>query len=242
MANETVLGAKGDTGATGAAGAAGAGAAGAGAAKGDTGAAGAAGAGPAAGAAGTAGTGAAAGAAAPGAATTVPGDQQSGAAKAIEPAPADIQIKIPEGVAVDQGLLKTFTEFAKEHKIAPEAAQKFADSYMGSAKKATEEATLRQAEQIVSWAEEARADKEIGGANWDKNVAAANKAMQRFGSKDLVALMNQSGLGNHKEMIRFFSKIGKSISEDTIPGGAAGQGGEGGFDLDVMYPSMAKKT
>ena len=180
------------------------------------------------------------------AAPATPGAPQTGEPKAQTPAPADIQIKVPEGVKVDQGLIDGFTAFAKENKISQESAQKYVDAFLAGQQKSTaaaqQAANDQKMAEITQWAEDAKNDPEIGGVKFDATLAAGRKALQRFGSPGLTKILNETGLGNHKEVIRLFAQVGSKISEDRLPGGPAGQGGEGAIDPTVvLYPTMQPK-
>src|SRR3569623_1048179 len=64
----------------------------------------------------------------------------------------------------------------------------------------------------------ARGDPEIGGAKWGDTIATAASALDRLGFTKGSAfrnLLDESGLGNHPDMIRAFVKVGKAISEDN---------------------------
>ena len=69
------------------------------------------------------------------------------------------------------------------------------------------------------WLDQSSSDKEFGGERLDANLAVAKTALDKFGTPELKQLMNQTGLGNHPELIRFFYRAGKAISEDTYVGG-----------------------
>lgn len=47
----------------------------------------------------------------------------------------------------------------------------------------------------------------------------AVRAADAFGGPELRALLERTGLGNHLAIVRTFYEIGKSISEDVLPGG-----------------------
>ena len=82
-----------------------------------------------------------------------------------------------------------------------------------------------------------KTDAEIGGDKLPENLAVARKALETFGTPELKALLNESGLGNHPEVIRFFYRSGKAISEDrVIRGGAAGQPTD---PAKRMFPNQA---
>jgi len=70
------------------------------------------------------------------------------------------------------------------------------------------------------WTEQARADKEFGGAQLKDNLVIANKALGQFGTPELVSLLKETGLGNHPEIVRAFYRAGKAISEDTFVKGS----------------------
>lgn len=76
-----------------------------------------------------------------------------------------------------------------------------------------------------TWADKAKADKDIGGANWDATVATASRAVTALGDADLKNYLNASGGGNHPSLIRFMAKVGAMIKEDNpATGGAEGKG------------------
>jgi hypothetical protein len=71
-------------------------------------------------------------------------------------------------------------------------------------------------EQVTAWENEAKADKEIGGAKYDENLAVARRALDAWGSDGLKAALDQSGLGSHPEMIRLLVKAGAGLKEPPM--------------------------
>ena len=153
------------------------------------------------------------------------GEGQQTEAKAEEQVPEQYaDFAFEEGKALDTGLADDIKSTAKELGLTQSQAQKLADLAL----KRTESAQSQQAEMLAQardeWAGQAKADKEFGGDAIEANLATARKALDTFGTPELKALLNESGLGNHPEVIRFFYRSGKAISEDrVIRGGAAGQ-------------------
>ena len=82
-------------------------------------------------------------------------------------------------------------------------------------------------------------DKEFGGPALAENLSVAKKALDAFGTAELRTLLNESGLGNHPEIVRLFFRAGKAISEDRVVTGSTGQakaGPKSFSDLaDVLY-------
>lgn len=125
----------------------------------------------------------------------------------------------PDDIKLDAELATELKTLAKELNLPQSQAQKVAD--LGA--KLAQKMQANQAEVLKAareqWATEVRADKEIGGEAFEANLATAKKAVDQFVSPELKTMLNETGLGNHPELIRTFVKIGKAIKEDGFVGG-----------------------
>jgi hypothetical protein len=164
------------------------------------------------------------------------------AADAVKPGAAqDVELKFPEGVKVNPKLVDAYKAKAKEFGLDSAKAQAIANLVVEDRR--AEKAAFEQQskEQDQKWMEALRADKEIGGAELEKNRAIAAKAIERFGSAELRKILEASGLGNHPDMVRAFVRAGKAISEDRIAGTAGTPGAPSDPDgLRARYPSNFK--
>lgn len=147
------------------------------------------------------------------------GEQGKSDAKA-EVAPESYEFKVPDGVAFDEAGLQAFGEFAKDANLPQDKAQALLEKLAPAMQKRAADAM--QATR-AEWEASAKSDQEFGGAKLTENLAVAKKALDTFGSPELRALLNESGLGNHPEIIRAFYRAGKAISEDSVVNGAGGQ-------------------
>lgn len=150
---------------------------------------------------------------------------QEAAAKAAAEAatkPVEYDLKLPEGL-VKGDLMDSLKEFAKEKGLTQDEAQKLADLGVKQAQGFVAQLAEAQKTQTAEWATATQTDKEIGGDKLPENLAAAKKALDSFGNPGFKKLLNESGLGNHPEIVRFMVKAGKAISEDgrLVTGGAA---------------------
>lgn len=146
----------------------------------------------------------------------------------------------PEGFEgeLDQATLESFEPVARELGLNQEQADKLVALHAQSLQKANESAREQQSQQLEQWQNDLRNDPEFGGAKFDANVKAAQKAVESFGSPGLKEALEESGLGNHPELVRTFAQIGKAISEDGfIPGGKS-SGPRSAAEL--MYPNHSK--
>lgn len=150
---------------------------------------------------------------------------------------------MPEGYALDEQLLSEFSPVLKELNLPQAAAQKvmdFAPKLIEHTQQATVAQVLEQTglKDFPTWANAVKTDKEIGGDKYAENLAVANKAIGAFGTPELRAILKQTGLANHPEMVRFAFHVGKQISEDAfIQGGKVVQGKS---TAEVLYPSHSK--
>lgn len=151
--------------------------------------------------------------------TAKPGEE----VKPAEPVEVVYEFKIPEGVELKGEALDELKAFAKEKGLTQDEAQKLADLGAKQAQGFVAQVAEQQKALTAQWASETTADKELGGDKLTENLAVAKKALDNFGSPELKTLLNQSGLGNHPEIVRFMVKAGKAISEDgkLITGSAA---------------------
>ena len=125
---------------------------------------------------------------------------------------------------LDPDVITAFGEVAKELDLPQEAAQKVIDKV----------APIMQAKQAkvveevkTEWANNSQSDSEFGGENLKSNLEIAKSSLNAFGTDALKSLLEESGLGNHPEVIRFMYRAGKAISEDSYVGNSQGANAQG---------------
>lgn len=150
-------------------------------------------------------------------------------------APEKYEFKPQEGRVFDEAILAAYSDVARELNLSNEDAQKVLD-------KVAPVMAERQLAQIEAakneWAESAKSDKEFGGEKITENLGTAKKALDAFGTPELKALLNESGLGNHPEVIRLMYRAGKAISEDKFVGGRQAAPGTNGSLADKLYSNQ----
>lgn len=162
------------------------------------------------------------------------GEEQPGAEKPV--VPEKYEFKAPEGTQLNPEVIGKFEGVAKELGLSQEAAQKVVDAMAPqlAAAQAAQFETVK-----TEWADSARTDKEFGGDKLNENLAVAKKALDTFGTPELRTLLNDTGLGNHPEIIRAFYRAGQKISgSNFVPGGAAGA--TPASAAATLYPNQAK--
>lgn len=124
---------------------------------------------------------------------------------------------VPEGVQLNEEITTSFKSIREDAKLSPqEKAQSLLDLQGKLTQSLMESQEQAQAAQKQQWADQIKADPELGGANFDKTVETAVKAIEQFGSPELRTLLNGTGIGNHPELVKFCHRIGKALSEDSL--------------------------
>jgi len=124
--------------------------------------------------------------------------------------------ELPEGMELDENLLKEAAPLFSELGLTKEQAQKFVDLQAKQVQSQVEAHT----NQVNEWTEAVKNDKELGGEDFDKNIGIAKLGIEKVGSPELKELMDNYGLGSHPEVVRAFYKIGKLVQEDNPESGA----------------------
>lgn len=76
---------------------------------------------------------------------------------------------------------------------------------------------MQHGQEVQQWRQMTADDPEIGGGRLQVSVARAQWALNRFDpDKVLGQWMEQSGLGNHPEVIRFFNRVADAVSDDRV--------------------------
>ena len=169
-------------------------------------------------------------------ATDTPEGDKGDQAKADEKsgAPEKYDFKAQEGLQFDPQVIEAYSEVARDLNLSNDDAQKLLD-------KVAPVMAARQQEQIKAvtegWAQAAKTDKEFGGERIGENLATAKKALDAFGTPEFKSLLEESGLGNNPEVIRFMYRAGKQISEDTFVGGKGPSGSDKSL-ADKLYSSQ----
>lgn len=141
-----------------------------------------------------------------------------------------------KGQDISAGFIDGYSAMAKELGLPKDKASALLSKAADLANRMDEQAVRQQAE---AWVKQAREDAEFGGAALDANLAIAKKGLDAFGGEPLKQLLEETGLGNHPEIIRFFWKVGQAVSEDSFQRGQAGSRPATFEDLAKrLYPSM----
>lgn len=174
---------------------------------------------------------------------TKPADKKDDKAAELDKVPDDgkYELTMPEGVEVDTQLLDALSPRLKAKGYTRREAQELADEFIKVQTQQQEQRFEEWGKTVAKWADNAKADPELGGTNWDKTVANAQRAMNAVATPALKEYLQASGGGNHPELIRAFAKVGSMISEDNPPVGDGGGKGKPAEPAHLLFPNDAPK-
>lgn len=148
--------------------------------------------------------------------------------------PETYDIKAPEDSKLPEEHIKVVSDYAKEHKLTNEQAQAVLERDNGLLVTFAEGQLKELETKKVEWFEQAKADKEIGGDNLEKNVELSKRVTARYATEDFRKILVDTGFGNHPELVRMLTRIGNSMSEDQLE--VPTQSGTGDKNpADVLY-------
>src|ERR1700682_2201467 len=158
-------------------------------------------------------------------------------------APAKIEVKLRDGVKIDEKVLDEFRTIVSNEKLSPqERAQALIDLQFRAQDgnvKAVEAAITTQRNADL---EALKADPQFGGARFEQTRNDARSVMKQFFGEKGSKLLELYGLDCHPDFTIPLARIRALIKEDTVTGTADGKGPAGEPDaIERMFPKSGKQ-
>ncbi len=149
--------------------------------------------------------------------------EEAKAAQAIEAAAAKLELKLPDGVDPKDPSLAPLKKLFAETGLDTPKAQKLYDAHQAGIKQALETHAKAQekageewvANQRAQWRKDLRADKDFGGANFEKSAAAVNRAWAKYGDTPGLKEHLSRGSIDEPSINRLLKRIGDDLAEDS---------------------------
>ncbi|MGQ1467458.1 hypothetical protein ACT4WO_09785 [Acinetobacter baumannii] len=125
------------------------------------------------------------------------------------------EFTMPEGYSMNPDDAKVLQELGQQFKMPQESVQKLVDLGVQMQQRQIQE----QQKTILSWLDAAKADKEYGGENLEKNLLTAQRAFSLPRGDEISKILYMSGLGNHPAVIGFMTEVGKLLEPDNMTHG-----------------------
>lgn len=166
-------------------------------------------------------------------------EQKAAAAAAAEPLTAE-SIKLPEGFETNDEVTGKFLGILNNAELDPKGrAQQLIDLQAEVMKAASERGHELWRETQDKWANEVKADPELGGDKLGPKLAGVTKLIDAYGSNELRDVLDLTGAGNNIHVVRFLSKIADQLVTEGGP--VVGRPADVARDpASVLYPNQGK--
>lgn len=147
---------------------------------------------------------------------------------------AEISITLPEGVEVHQGMLESYTNYAKQAGLTPEQAQSAADWFMQQ--NAVQQQEYKKSGEMYL--------KQAWGPKFGENMQIAQSAvatMDKILGHRISAQLVNTGLADAPVMAEVFHFIGQAMPEQSMAGGAPGVGAASPMDPEEFVRTVINK-
>lgn len=162
--------------------------------------------------------------------------------KTEEPAAAPAltlqDIVVPDGYEMDNEMAQSAIDIISDASLSPkDRLQKLVDLQVSSATKASERSSQDWNTTMDAWRDQTKNDEEVGKVNFDKNLTAVNRLVDRFGTPALKEYLRDYGVGNHVEVFRLLSRIAPLVTEPAGVVTGAPQSVRSVPTKDNLYPT-----
>lgn len=145
-----------------------------------------------------------------------PKDPSDPADPADPGAPEAYELSLSEDSLLEPSAIEDLSDYAREKGLSNEAAQELL-TREEDAVHSYQEAQENEADAIRdSWIKESKDDKEVGGEKFIESAELSNRVLKRFATEEFFDVMKATSFGNHPEVLRLFTRIGKMMSEDQL--------------------------
>lgn len=150
--------------------------------------------------------------------------------------PDKYDIKVPDGMTLDETVLAEFTPLAKELNLTNEGVQKLADFQAKFVAKQMTSAQQTQQKAFETYVDNITKESvEFFGTKLEAELPYVAKGRDNFADAEVMELLEATGLSNHKAFIKMFAKMGRTVSEDRLVEGRAAVQGDTRTDGQVIY-------
>lgn len=159
-------------------------------------------------------------------------EQVAPVAEAFTPLEASA-FKLPEGLTFADDDMNAFLGIINNQELSlQDRAQALIDLQAGLAMKSSEAGSQAWQTQMQNWQAEVQNDPELGGANYEKTIASVGRVMDKFATPEIRQAFDDTGAGNHPQIVRFLAALGNQFSEasPTQPGNPTNAGNQSTAD------------
>lgn len=125
------------------------------------------------------------------------------------------ELKLGEGITIDTAKLDAVKKVMHETGITQKQAESLIKWYGSDLTQQVE--AYKNQQTAAKQAGEAEL-KKAWGDKFEPELDTARAVIRKFGNEELLAELEQSGMGNHPKLTQFLNKVGKAMLEDSATG------------------------
>ena len=130
-------------------------------------------------------------------------------------------IELPEGIQLDEGAIEAFKKECKDLNLSQAAYSKLVTNMTSVLAKRAEEQSAQVKQALTA---EAKADPQIGGANYAANLKSASRFYAKFFDAETRQFFESVGLNRHAGFIKGCLAAQQALSDDAVvKGGRSGE-------------------
>lgn len=152
-----------------------------------------------------------------------------------EPAPVKYELAMPKDSLLAPSVIDEIVSYAKDQGLSNEAAQKILNRESKAVAGYQEDKKAEVEEIRKGWQGEVKADKELGGENYERSAEISQRVIARFGTPKLIEIMEDTRFGDHPEFVRFTKRIGEIMTDDQFVKAQSKPAGKDRSDADVLF-------
>ncbi len=126
------------------------------------------------------------------------------------------ELELGKETLLEKSAVEDVESFAKENNLSKDTAQEILSKQEKAVSQWWEKAQSKHENQVDQWRKDVEADPVLGGENLERVTKQARSVVDKFASQEFVTMLKDTGYGNHPELVRFLSTIGKELSNDSL--------------------------
>lgn len=126
------------------------------------------------------------------------------------------ELVLSEDSKLSEDILESIKEFAKEANLSSDQAKKILDNQDLLLKEYEADLKDSHDKQISDWEMQVRNDPELGRDKFEETLKLTDMVMKKFGDEQLLKDLTATGYGNHPGLVRFVTRVGRAMSDDSI--------------------------
>lgn len=151
------------------------------------------------------------------------GDKPAVVAPPVIPEKYDFTaLKLPEGISLNDDIVKAVEPVFKKYGLTQEAASELVAAHGEALAKVETAAEAKRESEFKDWMKtttenNVKAIQKEWGHEFDGNLKTAQRGLARVFGPEGKKLLDETGLGSHPEFLKAFFTVGKMVQEDTPP-------------------------